>query len=160
MNQEKFYIYIIFALLALNIGVLSFFIFNKTGARPHLASNNVETEIIRILNLNEQQISTFTVMARDHEDKIDDIREQQEHLISPYFASLTTSKVSTNQDSLLKQFQLLEREKIEATYKHFQEIKKLLSEDQQSDFKILIDKFINRNLSRRKKSPPPPKDFR
>lgn len=159
MDQVKFYKYIIFGLVGLNVAVLAYFLLSKNHPPNRPPFRNAQAEVIEILGLNDDQASAFRAFANAHGDQMEAIKRQQEQLLIPYFASLSDSATTINQEELLKQYQQLERDKIEFTYQHFQEIKNLLEKEQLPDFKLFTDKILRRLLSGRKKLPPPPKDF-
>ena len=70
MNQLKFYKLAVWGLLLLNFFILTFFLFNKPKHRPphDHPSNDFKQEVITILNLNDQQKSTFNKLAEKHKD--------------------------------------------------------------------------------------------
>lgn len=83
----------------------------------------------------------------------------QAKLLLPYFERLADTSKRIDADSILNQFQQAEKEKIEATYQHFQEIKKILNKEQLSDFEFFIRRASDRMLSGKQKNHLPPKDF-
>lgn len=159
MSQFKFYKYATWSLLFLNIAVLAFFILTKPKPLPRPTSKDFQAEVIEILRLNRQQVSTFKALAETHNQKMSSINEQQQKLLPPYFESLTDLSKDIDEDNILNQFQQLEREKIAVTYQHFQEIKSILDEEQLPHFEELIGGLVDRFLLNKKKGPPPPKDF-
>ncbi len=159
MSQLKFYKYATWALLFLNIAVLGFFLLTKPRPPHHPAPNDFQLEVIKILDLNDQQVSTFRRLAKEHNQKMNLINEQQRTLLPPYFESLSDPSKIINEDTILSQFQQLEREKIEVTYQHFQDLKSMLDASQLPYFEQLMGKFINELLLGQKKNSPPPKDL-
>ena len=159
MNQVKFYKYIILGLVGLNIVVLAFFLLTKSRPRHQPPPKNFQAEVVKIFGLDNQQASVFKELADGHKQRMKEIDKQQEKLLLRYFESLTNDSESTDKESLLNQFQQLEREKIEVTYRHFEEIKKLLNKDQLPEFEEFMKSVTNKLLSSEKKNHSPPKDF-
>lgn len=155
MSQLKFYKYATWGLLFLNIAVLAFFLLTKPKP-PHHSPNDFQSEVIEILNLNSQQKSTFRKLAEAHNQKMKSIIEQQQKLLPPYFESLADSSSNIDKEAILNQFQQMEREKIEVTYQHFQDIKLILDENQLPHFEKLIGRLVDKLLLNNKKNPPPP----
>ena len=143
MNQNKYYQYIILGLVALNLIVLAVFLLAESQPRYRQSPINIRSEIIEILDLNDEQVFHFHDLADEHKRKMRDIDRRQARLLLPYFESLADSSGEIDKDSLLYQYQLSEKEKVEVTYQHFQEIKKLLNEDQLSDFHEFMDRVID-----------------
>lgn len=168
MDQFKFYKYAIAGLILLNIAMIVFFIFTKPKhePRPPRESNDFQAEIERILDLSSQQRSEFKGLADDHNLKIKSINEQQQKLLPSYFETLTRPSDQTNKDSILSRYQQLERQKLEVTYQHFQDIKSMLNDEQIPQFKefmkILIDRITGSGNSKPtprendNRNPPPP----
>ena len=154
MSQVKFYKSATWALLFLNIAILSFFFLNFPPP-PHHSSNKFQSEVIELLDLNSQQESVFLNFANDHHQKIKAIEEQQQKLLPPYFESLADSSKKIDEKSLLNEYKKLEEEKIKVTYLHFQDIRSILNENQAPSFKALIRQFVDRLLLNNKKNSPP-----
>lgn len=159
MNQKKFYIAIILGLVGLNLVVLAFFLFTRPRSQHRPPPKKFQSEVVKILRLNKQQATTFNALADEHRLQINAINERKAKLLLPYFERLADTSKRINADSILNQLQQAEKEKIEATYQHFQEIKKILSKEQLPDFEILISRITDRILSGEQKKPPPPEGF-
>lgn len=160
MNQVKFYKYVIWSLVGLNIAVLAFFVLFRPQTRHHNPQRNFRSEVVEMLHLNNKQTSQLHDAAENHSHKMREISDRQFHLLSPYFASLLSSAENNDKESLLNEYQQLEKEKIKATYQHFQEIKDFLNSDQMPYFEEFMRKTTDRILLGKKNSSPPPKDFK
>lgn len=160
MNQLTFYKYAAGGLLLLNMVIISFFLFTKPNLPLHgPPPSSFQKEVIDVLHLDAQQTNMFKALAKEHNQKITVLKEQQQTLLLPYFESLANTSIQIEKEDVLNQFQQLEKEKIEVTHQHFQEIKNLLNESQLPHFKDFLDKFIDRLILSDKNNKPPPKDF-
>jgi hypothetical protein len=169
MNHTNFYKYISFGLLLLNICIVAFFVITKpkspsqrpgqnSGPPPgeRLGRNNgFESQVIKVLNLNEKQESSFREYAREHNDKLKSIAKQQEVLLLEYFDSVNNTSNPGNKEVAIDEFQKLDREKLEVTHKHLMDLKNLLNEDQFPRFNKFMEMFTNRII--KKNNPPPPR---
>jgi|GEM_PF-1043769 len=158
MKQLQLYKYTTWALLVLNIFMISFFFITKPKHRPP-RRGNFRNNAAEILKLNENQHATFIMLAEQHGYQMDSIRTLQNALLQPYFESLVNNTNNTYTDDLLKEFQQLEGKKITLTYQHFNEVKEILNPSQQPHFKEFMQKVLRNILLGKKKNPPPPKDF-
>ena len=130
MSQIKLYKYATWGLLFLNIAVLAFFTITKPKPRHQPSSNNFQFEVIDIFNLNSQQVATFKALAKDHNQKMRSLNEQQQKLLRPYFERPANPSIRMDEADALNQFQQMERQKIEVIYQHFQELESILNQDQ------------------------------
>ena len=155
MNQNKMYKYATWALLFLNIAVLAFFILTKPRPPHHPPAKEFKAEVVKILDLDEQQAVSFKTMANDHHQKLSSINEQQQKLLKPYFEDIANATSHIEEEQTLVQFQKLEREKMEVTRRHLEEVKSLLNEEQLPRFKEFVRKFSDRVLMTGNNNPPP-----
>jgi hypothetical protein len=114
---------------------------------------------IDILKLDEDQQSTFLNSVQSHGEQMRATNDQQRDLLKPYFHQLIDPKQMVDADSTLHKIQQLELNKIESTYQHFQEIKLILTPDQQAGFEAFMTQALKMILLDTEKNPPPPKDF-
>lgn len=155
MSLIKFYKYIIWGLVGLNITILAFFLLTKPNLQHRPPFKNARSEVIKMLDLNSQQASQLNILADQHKHKLIEIIERQKKLLSSYFESLFDSTENTDKDNIINEYQQLEEKKIEMTYQHFQKIKGLLEKNQLTDFKTFVETTTDKFLLGQKKSPPP-----
>ncbi|AWV97878.1 hypothetical protein [Arcticibacterium luteifluviistationis] len=153
MKQQDFYKYSTIGLLILNLAMVAFFFLTKPKAgqehRPEQGNP------IEILKLNSEQHELFIKSAMQHKENMDKIGASQRALVSPFFNGLI-DKPTNSKDSLLQEIQELEKEKIELTYKHFEEIKAILKPEQLASFEPFMKTILKEILSPSKNPPPPP----
>ena len=167
MNDKhiQFYKWALIAMILLNIGLLTFFVLNKPHTHRH--GNNIHPNsrrafrdvAVNILQLDEQQKPQFIALTKKHNRQMRSIDEQQKEILRLYFSKLLEKSDTTNPDTLINKVNMLEKEKIEVTYQHFEEVKAILNEYQYSDYKEFVNKALEKLLLETKKNPPPPKDF-
>ena len=159
MKNIQFYKYATIGLLVLNLSMIAFFFFTKPKPLHSKNRQDLSKTTIDILNLDQQQNTKFLQSAKEHQQQMKRIDSQQIKLLEPYFTNLLDSKNDVNSDTLLQQIQQLERNKIELTYQHFEEVKLMLNEEQKDDFELFITHALQMILSQKKKYHPPPKEF-
>jgi len=152
MKSRQFFKYTTWAMLVLNLGLISLFFFRNLGPPNDLRA-------IDTLKLDDEQHKFFLVLAQKHEMIIEDIAAQQKNLLRPYFKQLVNQDLKIDNEELLMKMQLLESQKITSTYQHFLEIKNILKEDQVADFEGFMDRMLAHILVGNNKNPKPPKDF-
>lgn len=143
MNQVKFYKITTLVFLILNISVISFFFITKPKPQhgPH-GNNHFMKEVVKDLQLDKVQYEKFSTSAKKHNQKMVQISHSQKKLLRPYFISISNDNNDINKDSILAEVQKLEVQKVNETYLHFEEVKKLLNSEQVKSF----DKFLSKAI--------------
>ncbi len=159
MRQLQLYKYSTWALLCLNIFVLLFFFaFKKPPPPPH-DSFGFRRKVPKILHLASDQKALFIESATNHNQNMRRINKKQKELIQPYFQSLVDSTIHIDKEQVLDQIQLLEREKVSTTFEHFQEVKSILTPEQQGHYKRFVEHALETLLlDSRSKSKRPQRD--
>lgn len=152
MDKLKFYQYASVGLLLLNLILVTFLILGRPsdGERPGRAFDS--------LNMDKAQHDAFLESAKVHVQLMTSVDDQQKKLLEAYFKTIMEPSSNVN-PTFPEEVVQLEKRKIEGTYKHFQEIKTLLKEEQLADYQQFMDRMINRILPKAKKNPHPPKEF-
>lgn len=150
-------------MVILNISMIAFFFLTKPphrGLPPGEGGGPpFKNKAIDVLKLDEGQHAIFLKSVQAHREVIQNTDEKQRDLLKPYFYQLIDPEQVVDSDSTLHKFQQLERNKIESTYQHFQEIKSILTPDQQADFEVFMKDALKMILLETEKNQPPPKDF-
>ena len=157
MSQIRFYKYAALTLLLLNILLIGVFLIPRFLHGP--PDHNRKGSAFELLQMTEQQDELFLKSAEQHIGQIKELNQAQKALLERYFEQLTKPDQTLNVDSLLNKVQDLERNKIESTLYHLQEVKALLNPDQMVNFNRFMEHVMTAILSNEKKNPPPPKDF-
>ena len=152
MKTLKFYKYFAFTMLVLNITMVLFFMFNKSDTPDRHHHHKMGPP--PMLNLSESQAKAFHDLAHGHKTEMRDIMEQQKAILMRYFQPLYQS--GARKDSAqLSEFYTLEQQKIESTYSHFEDVKKLLNKDQLINYPEFVEKTLGLILGKRKGPHPP-----
>ena len=155
MNQLQLYKYATGAMVLLNIALVLFFFLTKPDPPRGDGARNFRSKAIEILQLDTNQQATFVQLAERHNQRMKTISEQQRARLKPYFGSLIdTTKVSDTM-ALIEEIPQLERDKVEVTYQHFQEVRSLLTEEQLPYFEQFVSQALDILLLDREKPRPP-----
>jgi len=154
MEHSQPYKYSIWGLLLLNFSMVAFFFLSATPPPPGAAIGGKKA--VDVLKMDEQQDESFLQLARQHIQPMDDLSNQQQKLLQPYFNRLIDQNKAHDSDSLLNQVLLLERKKIESVYQHFRDVKSILRPNQLGNFAAFIDHVAERILMEQNNQPPPP----
>ncbi|MCI4670747.1 MAG: hypothetical protein MRZ79_21610 [Bacteroidia bacterium] len=145
------------ALLMLNISILVFFYFSRPsmGMPPPPMDGRAENprKVAQILHLDSEQEEKFVQLAISHRKSLQKLTEEQYDILGPAFLVISSEESHNVQlrDSVLEPVQLLEKEKIQATYDHFKEVKKLLREEQLVYFQEFMDLILSTTFKKSKK---------
>ena len=154
MKTTQLYKYTTWFLLAVNIGMLLFLFF--TMRPPPNREEGLAEHMKQTLNLTSEQMPIFTSSTEKYKQHVNMVSTQQKQILRAYF--LTLVDVPADKEALLLQLQQLEKQKIQNSYQHLQEIKNILSPDQIPDYKQFMAEALEIMLSDKKKPNLPPKD--
>jgi hypothetical protein len=153
MSKVKLYKYLCLGLLLLNIGLVSFFILTN-GGRP--AERKIfKNQAAVILNLDEEQQSLFSELAKEHGDKMRSLEREQAEVIKQHFANLING---ISNAELPPRALTIEKEKIDITNQHFKDIRSLLGPEQKDKFpdfmKAALKNILSAGDNKREGRPP------
>lgn len=151
MKTSQFYKYSAIVLLVVNIAILAFLFFRPKGKHHHMP-----LKASKELNLNDDQEKNFMELVKNHQQSIKKIQDQQKGLFETYFQSLYKTEAANNTETL-NAIVDFERQKIEATYHHFEAVKALLNDAQKNKFKAFILNATQLIHGRKPEGGPPPK---
>ena len=152
MESTQFYKYTTWGMLCLNLILIGFLFFGRpTGGHQMRA--------IDALKMDDSQHDAFLASAKRHELLIESLTKTQTDLLKPYFQQLIDTNATVNETQLFTSLQTIEKQKIKSTYRHFEEIKHFLKKEQEADFKLFMNRILEKILSEQEKKSHPPKDF-
>lgn len=142
MKSLSFFKTATFFLLLLNL-VLIFFLFQgrPRGHRPPKA--DFQKRAIKILELDATQRDEFKDLAKRHGEAIEVLNAESSSTLKPYFHRIFTESNASQKDSLMLRFQAIEKEKVEITRDHFQEVKKMLKPEQEQHLDLFLKRAVN-----------------
>lgn len=124
MKKESIYKLLIALLLIVNLVQLGGHLFAPKP--PHKAGEKFREQAVQLLALDNAQKQQFFELAESHKNAMSALHKQQQQLTERYFQQPTSE--------LLTQITRIDKEKITLTEAHFQDVKKLLTSDQQPQF--------------------------
>jgi protein CpxP len=161
MKNNKGYLLAVVVLLILN-GFLLFLLGQESPQHrsPRSHQNGLMKRISNTLALTVEQEQRYAHMARHHHQRMMEIDKEQKALITSYFQLLHAfSTDSTAIVTLLEKIKTKEGEKVQFTYRHFEELKALCNKEQQAHFEEITNEIVAVLLGSKKKRPLPPRDF-
>jgi len=136
MTKNRFYILLILVLLALNGIIIGKIIFWN---RPvHQEPREI---IIEQLDLNEQQVSNYDKLIREHRAAIRQKDRALRQLKDSLYRQLRDPASDPGPDSLISRISTIQREIEFIHYRHFQDIRTLCRPDQQIHFNELVNEL-------------------
>lgn len=151
MKKEKFLWIFIIVLIAINAATLFFIV---SGRRPEPGSKFDRT-VIDKLKLTDGQIKQFNIMKREHHQDIIRVDAEMRSIYERYFYLLTDTANSSDKDSLEVILSNKQKEKIQITYHHFDNLKSICTKEQQEKFKELVPLLMH--VINPQKNPVPPR---
>lgn len=154
MRKERFYRFVILALLLLNLGVLVYLLRGNNGQDEQAARREPAGFIIERLQLDSQQQEVFDRLKHKHQRASRLLKDESKTLHDALFKTLVqqgTDKLLV--DSLMKEIAENDAAKEQLNYEHFKELKMLLKPEQRK----LYDEFIE-DIARQfgpRQGPPP-----
>ncbi|MEL6843974.1 MAG: hypothetical protein AAFP02_12260 [Bacteroidota bacterium] len=152
MDKLKVYQLIAGLMVAVNIGILVFFL----GFPPHRGKGGPRA--IDQLEMTKEQTQEFHQMARRHQTQMQAFNRQQKDALRPYFRQLSQDTAGAGVPEVPAEALTLEEEKIRSTYEHLLEVKGILTADQREGYPEFVDQSIQRILGSQGKRRPRPKD--
>ena len=156
MDKTKFYKITTIALLVLNISVFAFFFMSIPSHKDDPRKmHDFKNRAVKALDLDEKQTEEFTASVERHKKMMHRINRNQSKLMEQYFSGLTDDNSTPNNDEILAEYSMLEQEKIEHTYLHFEEIKQILNSGQSDKYEKFIERAMEVLINKNHRKPPP-----
>lgn len=154
MDKLKVYQIATVGLLLLNVILLAFIIF-----APKRGGNSGPLRVMEHFGFDAAQDEKFLDLAETHKAQIRTANDQQAELLKQYFLQLTSDDTA-NPGPMPPGIGTLERVKINSTYEHFLDIKKMLRPEQQAAFPGFVEAALQRILLKESEEERPrrPKD--
>lgn len=149
MKESTFYKLLIAVLLLINVALVVFVL--SRGPGPHGPPNggnpNAEVLVPSQLQLDEEQVTAFKSLAKKHREEISTIGRRQSELLNTYLKTSPDQLESPETLSLLSTISSMESDKLKSTKAHFEDVRKLLNADQQTNFEPFMENSIGRILN-------------
>ena len=142
MNKLKIVSFLVIVMLIVNIAIISYIMLNNK-AHPADSKRRMPREIvIEKLGLNSDQIATYDVTIKRHQNKIKSLDDAIRNTKNELYSRLkdNSTEIGMN-DSLVLALGNYQKE-IEIThFNHFIEIKKICTPDQMDEFNNLTEEL-------------------
>lgn len=149
MRKEKLLWILIIVLILVN-GATIFFMLS--GRRP-APGDKFDRTITEVLQLNQGQIRQFNIMKREHHQEMIRVDREMQSTYEKYFYLLSDTGNILEKDSLETVLGNNQKEKIQITYQHFNELKSICTSEQKEKFKELIPLLMQVIDPKKKPSP-------
>jgi len=145
-------------LVVLNVALCLFVLLRNVGPTRHYSYYERPDEfIIRKLNFSDSQVHEYRKMRNSHHDSMMLLREEGRELRNDLFSNLKTSAGNYQLVDSLSTV-IGDRQKLieMVTYRHFQQVRQLCTEQQKRLFDDIIDEVLHRMAGPPAESPHPP----
>ncbi len=156
MNKVKVLSILSIGLLAVNITLVTFFLWKKPGFHKDgpMVPRNI---IIEKLHFDDNQIKAYDVLIKEHQKSMFQNQEDLLKLKKNLYIQLNTNISTAVKDSLINEIAIKQKDIEYINYTHFENIKKICKKDQLADFEKLSNELANL-FSPNKRKPPHPRD--
>ena len=158
MKALNFYKISTITLLLVNVAMITFFLITRHAPPPNRGNKGMLKSARDIMNLSGDQDEQFLMFADKHKEQMQSLNMNQRKQLRAYFELVSHSSEQTNKEEVMEMILSLEKQKIESTYNHFEEIKGTLKEEQYADFEEFKRKALGFILLNENKNGPPPKE--
>lgn len=114
---------------------------------------------VDLMELDESQNAQFEALVSIHKKDMESLNQLQKELLESYFKNVYDAENSPMNDYQLDKLQAIEGQKIESTYRHFEDIKTMLRTEQMDGFTQFMKGAMRHILmdSKLEKEPRPPR---
>ncbi|OYQ45114.1 Spy/CpxP family protein refolding chaperone [Flavobacterium aurantiibacter] len=152
MEKTKLFSFAVFALLLLNLGILSYLFLHQPANKPH-KRNSPREIIVERLALNADQQKQYDKLIAIHRSEIDSNEQQIKACKQELYSLLNTKSPSiSKRDSLITAISEFQKRIELAHFNHFSEIRNLCTPEQLNDFTALTTELTR--IFARPKHPP------
>jgi len=128
MNKVKILSILSISLLLINLFLVGFMISNKP---PNQGKDGPRNIIIEKLKFNENQIVEYDKLIKWHRTEMTKSEEELKSLKNQLYSTLTKDSANYLKDSLISEINKVQYRIESIHYKHFMDIKKLCTKDQE-----------------------------
>lgn len=154
MENTKFYKIVIFILLFINIGTISFIWINRPphdGPRPR--GGDVTKYLSHELNFSDDQQQQLKELVKENRNEMDALRNTNRELHDSYFGMLANADIDSTKVIAIADSITNLQNKIELlTFYHFRKVRTICNEEQQKKYSTIINDAL------RMMAPPPPRN--
>lgn len=143
MKKQTFLWIAVAGLFLLNLCTIGFLYFQHPAtAMRRMPPKRFDHILIETLQLDQQQINQFDQLKREHHEQILQLDAEIKAPITSYFYQLINGKDTANNAVLERRIAEIYLAKLNTTYQHFDDIKKICRPDQVAHFNELIPEMM------------------
>ncbi len=150
MKRENILMAFIVLLVVMNGAVLFYFLTGRQIPPPRH-----DKRIIEALHFDDLQQQEFEKLKFGHRDQMNRLDDAFNGLLKDYFETLASGNTSMR-DSLANELGKIEQQRVNITWDHFNDLKKLCKPEQAEDFNNFLPELIRFIVQRGPKNGPPP----
>jgi periplasmic protein CpxP/Spy len=144
MSKVKLLTIAVIALLAINIGMVAFYVLQKS-VTPATTSPSAKKEgpkkiIIERLHFDKDQVTAYESIIVEHQKAVKMLKDSISTTKNNLYQSLKTDNY-TSKDSLIVLLGVLQKRIESVHYEHFLQIKKICTPQQIADFNMLTNEL-------------------
>lgn len=153
MENTKFYKTVIFILLLINIGTLSFIWINRPPHDgPPQGGGDVTEYLSHELNFSDEQQQQLKELVKENRSGMDAMRSTNRRLHDTYFEMLGDADIDSTKVTAIADSITTLQNKIELlTFYHFRKVRAICNKEQQKNYDTIINDAL------RMMAPPPPR---
>lgn len=147
MKSAKILTVLTIVLMTMNV-VLVYMLLNKNvqNRPPHPPRNGFKNEVIHAIGFDAEQAEAYEKLTVQHHIAMVKLEELRGEKLALRFAALSES-AKVDADSLLRDLELLERQRVEFTYSHFEDVKAICRPDQIEAYRVVVKRAVQALLA-------------
>lgn len=154
MKKSNFYKFATWLLLLLNLSLISFFFLTKPRP-PHLEGNaNFSKRATDIFEFSQQQDEAFLQLVDGHKQQMKSVHQAHQDVLKSYFNTLSDTSQLNQVALYLDNIEKLERKKATITYQHFEDVRSILTNEQEEHFDEFVKHALNKIIPVPPRTPP------
>ncbi|MFY8020835.1 MAG: Spy/CpxP family protein refolding chaperone [Bacteroidia bacterium] len=133
--------WLVLSLVLINSAILVYMLLIKPNHSPQAKPGKL---IIESLELDQEQVSQFDLMKKEHRMQMNQLDDQYKLLLTEYLSGLKNPQIdSVKNKELEEKMAAIQIQKAQITFSHFVQVKSICREDQQKKLNQIVPDLIN-----------------
>lgn len=142
-------------LMLMNVALVFVILNNKDDHRPpHPPRAGFKFEVINAIGFDEKQAEAYDELTQQHHIAMVKLEEARGEQLALRFSSLSGND-SLDEEAILRELESLERQRVEITYSHFEDVRALCRPDQIEAYNLIVKRAVQALLSPEANRRPP-----